>query len=116
MRKIYNSVQENRDWKIEKSILDVCKHLLYHHDLDTMKKIKIENLLNEIYSKSFDYGIRDQTKLYYKLVTNVEKTLLNSFISDQNLDFSHLNIHYEFIEFGDNLKRFISNYFGLNMM
>jgi len=83
--------------------------LLFYHDLGTMKKIKIEDLLNEIYNKSFDYGIRDQTKLYYKLVTNVEKPLLNTFIGEHNPEFSHLKINYEFIDFGDNLKKFISN-------
>ena len=108
LRNLYNSVQEMRDWKIEKNILDVCKHLLYNHDLNTMKKNKIDELLNEIYLKSFDYGIRDQAKVYFQLVTNVEKPLLNTFLTPLNeIDFSHLKINYDSHDLEDHLSKIL---------
>jgi hypothetical protein len=108
LRNLYNSVQEMRDWRIEKNILDVCKHLLFNHDLNTMKNNKIDELLNEIYIKSFDYGIRDQAKVYYQLVTNVEKPILNTFLTPLNdIDFSHLKINYDLHDLENHLVKIL---------
>jgi hypothetical protein len=72
-----------------------------------MKDNKIDDLLYHIYKKSFDYGIRDKAKLYYELVTNVEKPLLNTFLDNELLDFKSLNVTYGFIDFKANLSKVI---------
>jgi hypothetical protein len=105
LRNLHSSIQEMRNWKIEKNILEVCKVLLKHHDIEIMKQNKIHDLLYEIQMKSFDYGIRDKAKLYYKLVTNVEKPVLNTFLDTKHTEFNFLNISYEYVE----LNTFLQN-------
>jgi len=107
LRSLHNSIQDTQNWKIEKNILEVCKYLLKHHDLDVMKKNKIDDLLNDIYQKSFDYGIRDKAKLYYKLVTNVEKPILNTFLEKKHTEFKSLKIYYEYFDFENLLKNIV---------
>jgi len=107
LRNLHNSIRDLRDWKIEKNILEVCKYLLKHHDLEVMKQIKIEDLLFDIQQKSFDYGIRDKAKLYYKLVTNVEKPILNAFLEKKHCEFKSLKISYDYFDFESDLKNIV---------
>lgn len=107
LRNLHSSIQEMRNWKIEKNILEVCKILLKHHDIEIMKQNKIHDLLYEIQMKSFDYGIRDKAKLYYKLVTNVEKPVLNTFLDTKHTEFNFLNISYEYVELNTYLQNIL---------
>lgn len=86
LRNLYFSYKENPNWKVEHNILEICMHLIKHHKLSTMKSNKIEKLLKEIYTYSFDYSIRDKAKLYYQLVLNVEKPLLNTFLEFRDVN------------------------------
>lgn len=107
LRNLYNAIQDMRNWKIEKNILEVCKYLLLHHDLEVMKQNKIDDLLYEIHQKSFDYGIRDKAKLYHKLVTNVEKPILNTFLELNLSEFNSLNISYGYIDLQHHLQNIV---------
>ena len=109
LRNLHASIQEIRNWKMEKNILEVCGCLLKHHHLQIMKQNKIDELLYDIHKNSFDYGIRDKAKLYYKLVTNVEKPILNTFLETNNKDFNEnfLKVSYEYVEFNSLLKLFL---------
>ena len=107
LRNLYKATMENRNWKIENNILEVCMNLLRHHNLSKMKENKIETLLYNIHKRSFDYGIRDKAKLYFKLVTNVEKPMLNTFLDSNFQNFSSLKVNYNVIDYNIKLKNFL---------
>ena len=108
LNNLYNSVKFLCNWKIEKNILEICKVLLTHHDLDVIKENNLQELLKELTQHSFDYGIREKAKLYYQLVTNVEKEILlqyldNNYSKNNNRDINEfqITIHYDFEDQGD---------------
>lgn len=95
---LYNAYKNKRNLKIENSLVKVCIQLIKHHDLLTIKNSNIRKLLFDIKNNSFDYGIRDKANLYYNLVNNVEKKLLDFFIFRFNIGSSNFvnnscNVH-----------------------
>lgn len=112
LNNLYNSIKTLSNWKIEKNILEVCKILLVHHDLEIIKQNNLQVLLKELNQNSFDYGIREKAKLYYELVTNVEKPILLQYLNNENwvnknehnyygINEFQITIKYDFEDFGD---------------
>ena len=104
LNNLYNSIKSLSNWKIEKNILEVCKILLTHHDLEIIKQNNLQVLLKELNQNSFDYGIREKAKLYYELVTNVEKSILLQYLNNENWAYKNEKNCYGINEFQITIK------------
>ena len=113
LNNLYTSIKDLRDWKTEKNIIEICKVILIHHDLNIVKQNNLQKLLYDLSTCSFDYGIREKAKLYYELVIHTEKAILldyldfNSKTLESNLNISQIHIEYEFNDVPDEMKELI---------
>lgn len=113
LNNLYTSIKDLRDWKTEKNIIEICKVILIHHDLNIVKQNNLQKLLYDLSTCSFDYGIREKAKLYYELVIHTEKAILldyldfNSKTLESNLNISQIHIEYDFNDVPDEMKELI---------
>ncbi|KAG8434306.1 hypothetical protein GDO86_012620 [Hymenochirus boettgeri] len=60
------------EWRTGNALLSVCKHILQHHQLDTLF-VNLADLLQYLMHYFEDIDIQDRVRLYYVLLTNVSQ-------------------------------------------